>query len=255
MPSKKGSPKERQPQRLSGSVANPILTVRQIPLFGLRTRKRLQYFDSVLFTGSASIATSYIVSANGCYDPDITGTGHQPIGFDQMMVYYNHYTALGCRVRAVFQNTGTVSTHVGLSVTGSTTNISDSRQLVENGEMIYTVVTPSGVAGSMATLRTSANIASFQGVQQPLDDPNLRGDAASNPTEQTYFAFHVWNPVNATVPSVLIDFYLEYDVMFQEPRKASLSLLAQGSSTDPDKRASWTEVKSGEQLPNSCSLA
>lgn len=212
------------PARSSGSVANPILSVRQIPLFGLRTRKRLQYFDTVLFTGAANAVASYVVSANGAYDPDVTGTGHQPMGFDQMMVFYNHYTVMNARVRAVFQNIGAVSAHVGMSVSGTTVTISDSRQLIENGEVIYAVVTPTGIADSIATLRSSASSANFQGIQQPLDDPNMRGDAASNPTEQFYFHFHVWNPVSATVPSVLIDFYLEYDVVFHEPRKGSLSL-------------------------------
>lgn len=216
--------------------------MRQIPLFGLRTRKRLQYFDTVLFTGAASAVSSYVVSANGAYDPDVTGTGHQPMGFDQMMVFYNHYTVMNAKVRAVFQNTGTVSAHVGLSVSGTTVNVSDNRQLVENGEMIYTVVTPTGIADSIATLRTSASAARFQGIQQPLDDPNMRGDAASNPTEQFYFHLHLWNPASATVPSCLIDFYLEYDVVFHEPRKGSLSL------TEPTSR---TELKSAPLPPAS----
>jgi len=125
-----------------------------------------------------------------------------------------------------------VTAHVGLSISGTTVTVSDSRQLVENGEMIYTVITPVGIADSVATLRTSASARAFQGIQQPLDDPNMRGDAASNPTEQFYFHIYVWNPVSATVPSVLLDFYIEYDVVFHEPRKGSLSLQAPSSSTE-----------------------
>jgi len=214
---------ERQPRPMSGSVANPILTVRQIPLFGLRTRKRMQYFESVAVTGTASQVYTYIYSANGVYDPNITGTGHNPMGFDQMMLFYNHYTVMGSKIRVVYQNTGTVDTHVGLSVSGSTSASTDYVTMIENGDLIYTILTPTGIAGSVATLRSSSKAADFQGLQYVMDDPDMRGDAASNPVEQLYYYISIWNPANATVPSVLIDVYIEYDVMYHEPRKAPTS--------------------------------
>jgi len=215
--------RSRQPKLPTGSLANPILTVRRMPLFGLRTRKRLQYFEAVSTNGTASAVYSYVFSANGVFDPDITGTGHQPMGFDQMMVFYNHYTVMNSKIRCVYQNTGTVDTHVALSISGTSTTITDYLQLVENGELIYTVITPSGIAGSIATLRHSVNCAVFQGLQDVMDDPDMRGDVASNPAELVYYHLSFWNPVNATVPSVLLDVYIEYDVMFHEPRKGSLS--------------------------------
>lgn len=145
------------------------------------------------------------------------------MGFDQMMVFYNHYTVINSKIRCVYQNTGTVDCHVGLSISGSSTPITDYLQLIENGELVYTVVTPSGIAGSIATLRHSVNAAAFQGLQQVMDDPDMRGDSASNPAEQMYYHLSFWNPVNATVPSVLLDVYIEYDVTFHEPRKGSTS--------------------------------
>lgn len=208
---------------MSGSVANPILTVRRIPLFGLRTRRRLQYFQRVALTGTASAVTAYVFSANGPYDPDITGTGLQPVGFDQLMVFYNHYTVINSRIRVVFQNTGTVDTHVSVSVSGTSSVTTDEAVLVANGEIIYTVVTPTGIAGSIATLRCSTNAAKFQGIDDVMDDPNMRGDSASNPVEQLYYHCSLWNPASATVPTVLLDAYIEYDVIFHEPRKAALS--------------------------------
>lgn len=37
-------------------------------------------------------------SANGLYDPDLTGVGHQPRGFDQMMTLFDRYVVTGVRV-------------------------------------------------------------------------------------------------------------------------------------------------------------
>lgn len=33
---------------------------------------------------------------NGMYDPDVTGVGHQPLGFDQMALLYQRYRVHGC---------------------------------------------------------------------------------------------------------------------------------------------------------------
>lgn len=235
---------ERQPNRLSGSVANPILIVRHAPLFGLRTKKRLQYFQRVSLTGSVSAVYSYVLSANGPYDPDITGTGLQPVGFDQIMQFYNHYTVIRSRLRVVFQNTGTVDAHVAISISGSSTPTTDEAVLIANGEMVYTVITPSGIAGSVATLRTSTNAAAFQGIDNVMDDPNMRGDIASNPTEQLYYHCSIWNPASATVPTVILDAYLEYETIFHEPRKSALSLQRRtpGKLSDPSPNESKDDI-------------
>ena len=53
--------------------------------------KYVEFFSSN--TGTAVPAVKYF-SANGCYDPYISGTGHQPRGFDQWTAFYDHYCAL-----------------------------------------------------------------------------------------------------------------------------------------------------------------
>lgn len=38
----------------------------------------------------------YRFNMNSLYDPDLTGTGHQPYGFDQMAALFNRYRVYGC---------------------------------------------------------------------------------------------------------------------------------------------------------------
>lgn len=47
---------------------------------------------------STGVMANYVFSCNGMYDPDITGTGGQPLYFDQMTAIYNHYTVIGSKV-------------------------------------------------------------------------------------------------------------------------------------------------------------
>lgn len=50
---------------------------------------RLRYVDVQVYTWSASFAMqNYVWGANCLFDPYIAAGGHQPMGFDQLMVYY-----------------------------------------------------------------------------------------------------------------------------------------------------------------------
>ena len=39
-----------------------------------------------------------VFSGNGLYDPDVSGVGHQPLGFDQWMTLYNRYRVYASRI-------------------------------------------------------------------------------------------------------------------------------------------------------------
>lgn len=57
-----------------------------------RTIVRLKY-NAVLPTSDSAWGTGidYTFNLNSIYDPDLSGTGHQPLGRDQWSVFYNRY--------------------------------------------------------------------------------------------------------------------------------------------------------------------
>ncbi len=73
--------------------------------FPLRYLCRLRYAQTKLYTTGASgvSGTENAFSLNSLYDPDITGVGHQPYGFDQVAALYSNYlvTAVDIQIRAV----------------------------------------------------------------------------------------------------------------------------------------------------------
>lgn len=209
---------------VSANQSNPALRIRSMPLFGQRTRRVVQYATQYIsVTSGAGTAGAYVFSANGLYDPDITGTGHQPMGFDQMMIFYNHYTVTRSRCRIQCIATTVAQPTVALSVSGTTTLMTVPSQIMEVGRVALLWLTGTGVANSHGAVQASCNLRTFQGLNNTIDDPDMRGDSSTNPAEQVYYVFYVWNPVDSTVCSASIQAVIEYDTIFHEPRNPSQS--------------------------------
>jgi len=64
-------------------------------------RARLPY-SSVIALSNAGITgvfgTEYVFRLNSLFDPDLTSTGHQPFGFDQLALFYGSYRVHACTV-------------------------------------------------------------------------------------------------------------------------------------------------------------
>jgi len=197
----------------------------------LSYRTKLTYYEpAITLYSGASIAGTYVFSANGLFDPDITSTGHQPMGFDQMMLSFEHYVVLGARMTANFRNaTTTLPADVSISRNAGTTALTDYVRLVENGNMVRTKLNAINSFDAISTLSLPINIAKFGGVDDILDNPSYEGSLSANPAEQSYFHLSVWNPSTTDAVALNIEAFIEYDVIFREPRKNSLSLQQQMS--------------------------
>lgn len=224
--SKKGG-RGRQPLSISANNRNQLSTIveMQMALFPPRTSKMLRYASGHFGLSSTSgVVTSYVFKINDCYDPDVTGTGHQPLGFDQMMGFYNHFCVTHCKATARFStgtgNQGTAS----LRLDAGSTPITDIERIMEFGGNITTDLCAIGVFGSSKVLEISGDIAVLQGINRSalLADPTLRGDIAAAPTELSYLHVQLWNPAGVTV-TANVYVVLELQVTFMEPRTAALS--------------------------------
>lgn len=193
------------------------------PLYSAKVRKRLRYSSNTSLISTAGTVASWVVSANGLFDPDISGTGHQPMGFDQMMLSYEHYTVVSARIIVTFKNTATNVPTVCITVSPSPTPITVIDQILEFGALTSNVLEIKGDYGANKKLRASCNLAKLNGAGNILDFNVLRGDVANNPAEQTYFILQMWDS-SAAGGSCNIDYVIEFDAWFTEPRQLSESL-------------------------------
>jgi len=195
------------------------------PVIAVSHRSKLIYNESQVINPTGAAATAYVFSANGLYDPNITGLGHQPMGFDQLMLLYEHYTVLSAKITVSFQNeTAAEQAHVGIALFPDASIETNHSKLIENGLLKRTWVSPPLSGMSQKWLTHKVDIAKLNGVPKSIvGDASYRGDVASNPTEQSYFHIFGFNLSTVNAVRVFLDVTIEYDAVFTEPRKLAQS--------------------------------
>lgn len=222
---KRSGTRQNAPGAMTATNLQAGFKVRAMPFFGYHVRKKLNYytFGSVA-SGANNLAGAYVFSANGMFDPDVTGTGGQPMSFDQGMTFFNHYTVHRATIKVTIHNESTgLRVNAGLFVSGSSSVTTSVEQLLENGDGAVEGLSYAGAMGSSATFTRTLDVGKFQDVRDVLDDPNMRGDSASNPTEQAYFHIVVYNLQSIGAASLYFETVITYDATFHEPKKGSLS--------------------------------
>ncbi len=147
-----------------------------------------RYIDNDVYLNSTSGGSpaSYIFSANGMFDPDITGVGHQPLAFDEMTTLYNHYTVVGCKITYTIVSQDNGYAHVvAVKLSTDTTPTSDMENLLENGKCRWAIL-PRADGGVVSKLTLRVNPNKFLGISKPMSEDDLKGTAAANPAKQAY---------------------------------------------------------------------
>lgn len=202
----------------------------QTPLFAASHRCKLPYYEQALsVTSGVGTLANYFFFANGCYDPNTTGTGHQPMNFDVMMTYYEQFTVIAAKITATVKNdNATFPCKAGIYLSPDTTSITDPQRIVENGLIRSVDLINKNNYGDLHPVSLNCDVIKYFGrsasVRALLDDVNLQGTAATNPAEGVYFVICTWNPYTTDAITVLFDVIIEYDVIFHEPRKQVVSI-------------------------------
>lgn len=156
--------------------------------FPVRKRAQLVYTEVPNINLSVG-SGSYVFRANDLFDPNFTGTGGQPMYFDQMMEIYNHFTVTSSFIE--IQPMGsTASTDFVMScwidddtTFPSSTTINGQRPGAKFLSFNPGVSTPPVVRlGWNAERNYGPNV---------LNNSLFRGNAASSPTEQMYYVIQV----------------------------------------------------------------
>lgn len=181
-------------------------------------RGRYCEFNLQLNPTVGGIPDTYVFSLNGLYDPNITGTGHQPIGFDQLMLMFNHYTVLSTVAKVQFNNTDTSNAvTAALSIKDTSSVVTTLSRIIENGRCVYKVLGPETNGSSTKNLTITCSMKKFFG-KTVYTEHDFRGDASNNPPEQAYLHISVAPRTTSDQDAVWCTVQLDYIALFHEPK-------------------------------------
>jgi len=184
--------------------------------FPKKMQMNMKYLENTVITSTTGNFAAYNWSCNGLYDPNITGTGHQPMYFDQMTALYNHYCVIGSKITVNFLPN---ASNVGLIAVGVFVN--------DNAGITPTTYLGCGEQTLATTKYISYNASKPVVIQKKwaakkyfggsvLANTELQGDASLNPTEQSYYSVYVQSLDLASTIAVSVNVKMEFIVMWKE---------------------------------------
>lgn len=97
---------------------------------------KLVYSEEIAINAGAGTTGQYVFSMNGMWDPDISGVGHQPRGFDQLLAMYDHFVVIGSKITVTVDNSTNPGGQMLMIMPYDTaTTISSTNDWLENGRV------------------------------------------------------------------------------------------------------------------------
>jgi len=185
----------------------------------------LHYADMFTLSGatlSAAFGSEYSFRLNSIYDPDFTGTGHQPYMFDQITPFYNRYLVKSANVEIKFSDPQGDGCYVGVYLKNFTDTSTLANSTISAAMEKPTVfLKPLNNTGSqVVTYRKNIQMHELAGLTKQQYENNYSHTGAlvnQNPNQVPYLSFAVAD-ANASSPALTcrVTISIDYCVEFFE---------------------------------------
>jgi hypothetical protein len=185
-------------------------------------RTTLKYVETLDVNLSANIVTSYEFRTNSVYDPNYTGGGHQPLGFDEISTFYNKYRVLGFRYHVSAPIIPNSTTGQNVTVGALIANGAYTLSLPSAQELPFSKFYSAGAPSPGVHLRGGMDLTKIAAHREEykIDD---RFAALINGSPTEVIDFHVfWYPNADGYQRATIT--LLYDVEFYDPNRLGSSV-------------------------------
>lgn len=196
-------PTRRPRRRLRNKKRRPRRNyISRVPIANTAVVK-MPYTQQISLNPGIGTTTYNVFRANSIFDPDYSGTGHQPRSRDEYASLYENYTVLGAKVKATFIPNGyNYVVGVGLNNAVATTPPSTSANAAEDPQ--YTTRILNYAADSNMTITKTYSAKRFHGVKNIMDDGNQKASMGSNPANDPAFVILCGPADNASDNPALI---------------------------------------------------
>lgn len=181
---------------------------------------KMRYVETRNINPSATIADYLIYRANSVYDPYQGTGGDQPTGFDQWMLFYNHFNVVGSKITVTFNTTDATDAGnaIGLvSLRDSTTVETDITTLRRQAGAVWKPLTPMGSNRSVQTIKKYFSAKKFFKVKD-TNQSEYKGTISGNPSEEAYYHVYVGAGNSRAVDPAVVDVNvtIDYIVLLSE---------------------------------------
>ena len=168
------------------------------------------------FTISASIAQAgtWVFRANGMFDPDLTGSGHQPRGFDQLMTMYDHFQVIGSKI-TIMSAQPNISSVIGVCIKDRSTVSTDYEDYLEENPAFNTIGMVGNDGEPMALV---ANYSQKKFFGQGSLEEQFEGDVSSDPSEGAFFHVYQTAITDSSVSTNSHVVVIDYIAVLTEPK-------------------------------------
>lgn len=172
---------------------------------------KMKYVETYQQTLTAAIPNTYSWNINSIYDPNESGTGHQPYGHDTLQTMFNRYRVFACKWRVTIFPISTTS-NFQMVVTPSNDNStpSDTDQVSERPRAVTKLVNYLG--GQPTVFKGKISLPRLQGQtsRQYRNNENTQAQFGTNPSERCYLNIHALSSSNLTYRAhVMLIYYVE----------------------------------------------
>lgn len=234
MPRRKPRKATRRPRKARVPRGMAMVPVTQKPgykghPFGQKFYTKLRYNESHTFGASSTpnFASSYKIRMNGLNDPNFTGVGHQPLGYDELMTIYEKATVVAAKITVAYVGDTTVPSVVGVRLAdGNESTIADKKKAIENGDSKWSYMTTANGGNNRIILSKTVNIKKFFNVASIVGNEKFTLSATENPNTDDTCIAEIWvAPISSADQHgrTLIDYTVEYTAVFTEPKDIALS--------------------------------
>lgn len=146
----------------------------------------LHYGDYFSLTSTTGSLGSYFFNATSCYDPNNTGTGHQPAGFDQYMALYESYVVEGATFTVQASTASAEPIRVSLTASKEYVTVPAGMEFLTEWPQTKIAVATSAVPATLSMAALTHEF--FQVPRASLTALDAAvGNASANPASMWYF--------------------------------------------------------------------
>jgi hypothetical protein len=170
----------------------------------------LRYSQFQKLTSTTGTPTSQNFAGNSCYDPDKSGTGGQPVNYDDFTLHYLRYRVIASRITVTCHTLSATATGVQNLVLYPY-NSSQATSVLEAAAQPYAI---SSIVHPIPTVVSAfASTEKIVG-RNPRTTDALGAQYNADPADIWYWGFIVQTIDGSTTSDAYYQFHVDYDVEF-----------------------------------------